>query len=44
MNSVNLNEERFYNYVKNFMDQGATILGGCCETDSSHIRELSKLK
>ena len=39
-----LNEERFYNYVKNFMDQGATILGGCCEIKPSHIRKISDLK
>ena len=39
-----LNEERFYNYVKNFMDEGATILGGCCEIKPSHIRKISDLK
>ena len=26
------------------INNGATILGGWCETDSSHIKELSKLK
>ena len=30
--------------VKKFKDAGATILGGCCETNPAHILELSKLK
>ena len=34
----------FCEFAKKIMEKGATILGGCCETDSSHIRELSKLK
>ena len=34
----------FYNFAKNLKDKGATILGGCCETNSSHIYTLSKLK
>ena len=34
----------FSEFAKKIMEKGATILGGCCETDSSHIKELSKLK
>ena len=30
--------------VKKFKSAGATILGGCCETRPSHIREMAKLK
>jgi len=26
------------------MSKGATILGGCCETKPSHIKEISSLK
>jgi len=26
------------------MENGATILGGCCEIRPSHIKEISKLK
>ena len=31
-------------FVKKFKDAGATILGGCCETRPSHIKEMAKLK
>ena len=34
----------FCGFAKKISKKGATILGGCCETDSSHIKELSKLK
>ena len=34
----------FSEFTKKIIKKGATILGGCCETDSSHIKELSKLK
>ena len=34
----------FYNFVKKTTESGATILGGCCETNTSHIKEISKLK
>ncbi len=30
--------------VKKFKEAGATILGGCCETRPSHIKEIAKLK
>ncbi len=34
----------FYNFTKKIMNNGATILGGCCETKPHHIKEISKLK
>ena len=34
----------FCEFAKKISKKGATILGGCCETNSSHIKELSKLK
>ena len=39
-----VNGKVFYEFAKKIMKEGATILGGCCETNSSHIKELSKLK
>ena len=35
---------KFYNFSKKMMNNGATILGGCCEIKPSHIQEISKLK
>ncbi len=34
----------FCKFAEKVIKNGATILGGCCETDSSHIKELAKLK
>ena len=42
--NAELNESKFYEYAKKFMQNGATILGGCCEIRPSHIKEISKLK
>ena len=42
--NTDLNESKFYEYVKKFMENGATILGGCCEIRPSHIRKIAKLK
>ena len=42
--NTELNETRFYEYVKNFKEGGATILGGCCEIGPSYIKKISKLK
>ncbi len=39
-----INGKVFCEFAKKIIKKGATILGGCCETDSSHIKELSKLK
>ena len=42
--NTDLNESKFYEYAKKFKENGATILGGCCETRPSHIKAISKLK
>jgi len=42
--NTDLNETNFYEYAKKFMQDGATILGGCCEIRPSHIKEIAKLK
>jgi homocysteine S-methyltransferase len=39
-----LTPELMANFVKKFKNTGATILGGCCETRPSHIKEMSKFK
>ena len=31
-------------FVKKFKENGATIIGGCCETGPSHIEAMSKIK
>ena len=36
-------DNQFYNVVKNYMNEGATILGGCCEIKPSHIKVISEL-
>ena len=36
--------EIFLGFSKKMMNYGATILGGCCETKPSHIKEISILK
>ncbi len=38
-----LTPEKMAKFAKKFKDAGATILGGCCETRPSHIKEFSKL-
>ena len=39
-----MTESKFYEFVKKFKDDGATILGGCCEIRPSHIKNIAKLK
>ena len=39
-----LTPEKMASMAKKFKKAGATILGGCCETRPSHIKEISKLK
>ena len=34
----------FAEFTKKIVEKGATILGGCCETNPTHIKEISKLK
>jgi len=36
--------EKFCDFSKRMVANGATILGGCCETKASHINAMSKLK
>ena len=38
-----LTPKKMAEFAKKFKDAGATILGGCCETRPSHIKEISKL-
>ena len=39
-----LTPEKMLEFAKKFKDEGATILGGCCETRPSHIKAFSSLK
>ena len=34
----------FCDFSKKMINKGATIIGGCCETDPSHIKSISVLK
>ena len=36
--------EIFCEFSKQLINKGATIIGGCCETNISHIKEAAKLK
>ena len=37
-------DTRFLEFSKRMLNEGATILGGCCETKPSHIKKISTLK
>ena len=37
-----LTPEKMGTFVKKFKDGGATILGGCCETRPTHIKQMTK--
>ena len=39
-----ITKKDFYEFSKKIIGMGATILGGCCETNPQHIQEISKLK
>ena len=39
-----ITSEIFYNFAKKIKDKGATILGGCCNVNPSHIKSMSALK
>ena len=39
-----LTPQKMYEFAKKFKDQGATIMGGCCETRPVHIKKMSELK
>ena len=38
-----LTPEKMSKFAKKFKDEGATILGGCCETRPQHIKEMARL-
>lgn len=38
---VEINESEYASEVKKWMDSGATIVGGCCRTRPSYIKELN---
>ena len=44
MGKREVSEDMFLKLGKKFIKNGATILGGCCETNPRHIEILSKLK
>ena len=39
-----LTPEKIKELAKIFKEDGATILGGCCEIKPSHIKEIASLK
>ena len=39
-----ITDKVFGEFTKKIIKNGATILGGCCETNASHIKEIAKLK
>ncbi len=39
-----LTPKKMFEFAQKFKNAGATILGGCCETRPSHIKEIAKLK
>ena len=39
-----ITSDKFYDFSKRMVDKGATILGGCCETNPTHINAIAKLK
>ncbi len=44
MGKKEVSDEEFKNLGKKFIENGATIIGGCCETNPNHIRVLSSLR
>ena len=38
------NGKKFLEFSKKMISEGATIIGGCCETKPHHIKEITKLK
>ena len=39
-----LTPDKFHEIAKKFKENGATIIGGCCETGPAHIKAIAKLK
>ena len=44
MGKREVSDEMFKSLGRKFIDYGATIIGGCCETNPNHISILSSLK
>ncbi len=44
MGKKEVSDKIFKNLAYKFINAGATIIGGCCETNPSHIKLLSELK
>jgi 5-methyltetrahydrofolate--homocysteine methyltransferase len=38
-----LSEDRYKSYVEDFVNEGVSIIGGCCGTSPDHIAELSQI-
>ena len=41
---IDLTPEKIKEIAKKFIEHGATIIGGCCETRPSHIEAMAKIK
>ena len=41
--TYDLSKEVFYNEIKNFVEKGVSIIGGCCGTTPEFIKEISAL-
>ena len=39
-----LTPDKFYEIAKKFKENGATIIGGCCEISPEHIKAITKIK
>ena len=39
-----LTPDKISEIVRKFINNGATIIGGCCETRPSHIKAMAKFK
>ena len=44
MGKREVTDDKFRDLGKKFIENGATILGGCCETSPKHIAALSNLR
>ena len=40
----NFSDKIFQNFIENMQKKGATIMGGCCETNINHVKEMCNLK
>ena len=44
MGKREIDDDIYKNLGQKFIDNGATILGGCCETSPKHTKILSNLR